>query len=130
VHNLGAGLERVGRYQESLAANKEAVALYRALARDNPAVHQPDLALAVGNLGIVLDHVGRHQEALGATTEATDIYRQLASRDPDLYQNEYQQRLGALRREYDQRGLHDEAILHHLADPAIQQPPPSPQPTP
>ena len=118
----------MGRYQEALAAHEEAVALYRALARDNPAVHQPDLAGAVSNLGVGLDGVGRSQEALSARTEATDIYRQLASRDPDLYQKEYQKRLGALRREYDQRGLHDEAILHHLADLATE-PPPSPRPS-
>ena len=106
------------------------MALYRPLARDNPAVHQPELARAVGDLGVGLGKVGRYQEALSARTEATDIFRQLASGEPGLYQKEYQQRLGALRREYDQRGLHDKAILHHLADPVTRQPSPSPRPAP
>jgi len=102
------------------------VELRRAEATDGSAVHQADLALAVQNLGAGLQRVGRYPEALSARTEATDIFRQLASKDPDLYQQEYQQKLGALRREYDQHGLHQDAVLHHLAHPAPQPPPPSP----
>jgi tetratricopeptide (TPR) repeat protein len=112
-----------------LAADEEAVAFYRVLAEDNPAVHQANLARALDNLSASLDMVGRYPDALSARTESTDISRELASKDPDLYQELYQQRLGALRREYDQRGMHTEAILHHLVDPARQAPSPSSPPS-
>ncbi len=39
VRNLAAGLERVGRYAEALAAAEEAVGLYRELAEEWPQLY-------------------------------------------------------------------------------------------
>jgi tetratricopeptide (TPR) repeat protein len=86
VRSLGAALDKVGRYQEALAADEEAVALYRVLSRDNPAGHQPDLAWAVRNLGSGLHKVGRYQEALAAEEEAVALYRVLARDNPAVHQ--------------------------------------------
>ena len=44
LDKLGIQLDRVGRYQEALAASEEAVALFRVLAEDNPAVHRQPAA--------------------------------------------------------------------------------------
>ena len=108
----------MGRYEEALEATQEAVTLRRALAADNPAAHQADLATALSNLGIWLDRVGRSAEALAARTESVRLYRALALADPGLYRDEYRRRLTALRKEFDQKGMQYEAIMHDLADPA------------
>ena len=62
------------------------VTLYRALAADNPAAHQANLARALNNLGIWLDRVGRYPEALAATEEAVTLYRALAADNPAAHQ--------------------------------------------
>ena len=79
-------LDQVGRYQEALDATQEAVTLCRALAADNPAAHQADLAAALNNLGNRLDQVGRYQEALDATQEAVTLRRALAADNPAAHQ--------------------------------------------
>ena len=84
--NLGIGLERVGRYQDGLAAVEEAVARYRALAEDNPAVQQAGLAQALANLGIGLGRVGRYQDGLAAGEEAVARYRALAEDNLAVHQ--------------------------------------------
>ncbi len=74
-----------GRYQDGLAAAQEAVSLCRALAADNSAAHQENLARVLDNLGTRLGEVGPNQDALDARTESVDVWRQVASRNPDLY---------------------------------------------
>ncbi len=54
------------------------VRLSRAVALDNLAAHQADLAGALKTLGYYLGEVGRYQDALAATGEAVTIYRALA----------------------------------------------------
>jgi tetratricopeptide (TPR) repeat protein len=114
LNNLGNGLRGLGRYQDALHADEEAVALYRQLAAASPDAHQPGLARALNSLGNGLHGLGRYQEMLAAQTEEVRIFRDMAARYPDLYEAGYRQRLGALRREYDQRGMPDEAIAYDL----------------
>ena len=85
VRSLGAGLDRVGRYAEALAAEQEAVGLFRELDRDDRAVHRPGLAEAVRSLGVGLERVGRYAEALAAEQEAVGLYRGLAKESSQLY---------------------------------------------
>jgi hypothetical protein len=88
--------------------------LFRALAADIPAAHQPGLAMALGNLGTHFERASSSREMLASLTEAVEIYKELASRDPDLYQAQYWLRLGTLRQDYELRGMSFEAITHDL----------------
>jgi hypothetical protein len=52
------------------SASEEAVAMYRELAKVNPARYRPDLATSLTNLGIRFSALGRPAEALSASEEA------------------------------------------------------------
>ncbi len=82
LNNLGLRLNAVGRFEDALAATREAVGLRRRLAKRNPAVYSRDLALNLHNLGGDLSAVGRHEDALEATQEAVDVRRRLAKEGP------------------------------------------------
>ena len=71
----------LGRHQEALADDEEALALWRELAAANPA-HQPDLATTLQSHGVSLRGLGRHQEALAGHEEALALYRELAAANP------------------------------------------------
>ena len=77
----GASLRDLGRHQDALAAQEEALGLYRELAAANPA-HQPNLARALNSYGASLRDLGRHQDALAAQEEALGLYRELAAANP------------------------------------------------
>jgi tetratricopeptide (TPR) repeat protein len=75
----------VGRREEALAAEQEAVAIRRELAQASPGAYLPDLAGSLNNLGNRLGAVGRREEALAAVQEAVAIRRELAQASPDAY---------------------------------------------
>ncbi|MDN3028434.1 tetratricopeptide repeat protein [Streptomyces sp. S.PB5] len=81
---LGSSLSQVGRAEEALAVEQEAVEIHRALAL-LPDTYKADLAGSLTNLGLTLSQVGRLKEALLHGEEAVEIYRQLATSDPDTY---------------------------------------------
>jgi hypothetical protein len=56
-------LAEAGRRDEGLAAEEEAVALYRELAEASPAAYLPDLAASLNNLGIRMAEAGHADEA-------------------------------------------------------------------
>jgi hypothetical protein len=59
LSNLGVRLAEAGRRGEALAAEEEAVAIYRQLAEASPAAYLPDLARSLSNLGNRLAEAGR-----------------------------------------------------------------------
>ena len=61
------------------------VQLWRVELRENPAVHQADLAMALRNLGRSLDRAGRYQDALAADEEAVTLYRVMAKDNPAVH---------------------------------------------
>jgi tetratricopeptide (TPR) repeat protein len=73
---------------DPLAAEQEAVAVYRELADTNPGKYRADLATALTNLGLRLSGLGRTEEALEAGQEALTIRRDLDAADPDGYRAE------------------------------------------
>ncbi|MFI6082821.1 tetratricopeptide repeat protein [Streptomyces sp. NPDC051217] len=76
VHlNLGWSLGGAGRYDESLAAEERAVALYRDLARAEPAVYEADLARALNNHAGSLSRERRYDEAVRAMESAVELRR-------------------------------------------------------
>ncbi|MDQ0710657.1 tetratricopeptide (TPR) repeat protein [Streptomyces luteogriseus] len=94
--NLGTFLSAVGRRQEALSAEQEAVDIYRRLTAGNPAAHEPELAASLSSLGIRLSAVGQGQEALTAAEEAVDIYRRLAADNPAAHESELARSLSNL----------------------------------
>jgi tetratricopeptide (TPR) repeat protein len=88
LNNLGNGLSSLGEREAALAATREAVELYRALAERTPDAFQPGLAMSLNNLGLVLSNVGQREAALAVTREAVELRRALAARNPDAFQPE------------------------------------------
>ncbi|WP_344454318.1 tetratricopeptide repeat protein [Actinocorallia aurantiaca] len=84
--DLSVALSRIGQHMEQLDVAREAVALHRQAAADNP-THQPNLARALANLGAALDEVGQHTEQLKVTREAVALYRQIAADNPTHQHN-------------------------------------------
>ena len=81
LEKLGLDLGELGRYQEALAVDEEALGLWRSLAEHSPA-HQPGLARTLQILGLDLGELGRYQEALAVTEEALGLWRSLAEHSP------------------------------------------------
>ncbi|WP_411573348.1 tetratricopeptide repeat protein, partial [Streptomyces scabiei] len=54
LSNLGIRLAEVGRRAEALAAEQEAVEIYRRLAKGNPAAYEPDLATSLTVFAMLL----------------------------------------------------------------------------
>jgi len=111
----GASLRALGRHQEALAAEEEALALCRDLAAANPA-HQPRLADALNGYGNSLAALGRHQEALAAEEEALALCRDLAAANPAHQPrladalNSYGNSLAALGRHQEALAAEEEAL--------------------
>ncbi|KAF7979502.1 hypothetical protein HWV62_42058 [Athelia sp. TMB] len=85
VFALGNRLAYAVRMEESLLATQEAVVLFRALASDQPATINGNLARCLTNLAIRLSALGRAQEALVTVEEAVDLYRALVAEHPAAY---------------------------------------------
>lgn len=84
IEAADAALERsrtmaaAGQQRAALANVKQAVRLYRQLARDEPGVFQPDLALALQTQSDLLATSDSADEALATAREAVGYFRQLA----------------------------------------------------
>ncbi len=64
---------RLGRNEEAVDASREAVALLRALAHEDPIAFRDSLAAALNNLSVPLRRVGRSDDALAASLEAVSL---------------------------------------------------------
>lgn len=82
----GVDLAAAGQREAALAATREAVKLFRALAARNPDAFQPDLARTLNNLGNELSKLGQREAALAATREAVVLCRALVARNSDAFQ--------------------------------------------
>ncbi|GAA0983787.1 hypothetical protein GCM10009551_030970 [Nocardiopsis tropica] len=85
LQNRALRLGELGRPEQALEANDEALRHYRTLARQHPDTHLPHLALALNNQSIYLSGMGRVEQALEAITEALQHYRTLARQHPDAH---------------------------------------------
>ncbi|KAF7983627.1 hypothetical protein HWV62_20558 [Athelia sp. TMB] len=85
VSVLSRRLDYAARMEESLLAAQEAVIMFRALAREQPAVYSGVLAGRVHNLSEQLSKLGRAQDALSAAEEAVNLLRPLAAERPAAY---------------------------------------------
>ncbi len=85
LNNRSVHLDSSGDGAGSLAAIREAVELYRALAQDNPAQFAPDLSLSLNTLSNALSETGDPAGALATSREAMEIRRALARENPERF---------------------------------------------
>jgi tetratricopeptide (TPR) repeat protein len=82
--NLASNLvHRAGPSAESLQATRQAVHLYRNLARTRPETYLPNLATGLHNLGAQLLMLGKPTDAPKYAQEAVEIQRGLAAQHPN-----------------------------------------------
>ena len=75
----------LGQREQALVSSREAVNLYRELARLNPDVFEPDLAVSLNNLSIHQSAMGKREKALKSIEESVSVYRRLAAERPDTF---------------------------------------------
>ncbi|KAF7974089.1 hypothetical protein HWV62_13395 [Athelia sp. TMB] len=85
MSTLSSRLNYAARMEESLLAAQEAVVLFRALAREQPAVYSDILANCLNTLSGRLSKLGRANDALSAAEEAVNLRRPLAAERPAAY---------------------------------------------
>ena len=73
------------RFTDAEGPYKEAVAILRELAAQNPGVYQPKLAATLSNLGDLYGGMHRFADAEAALKGAADIRRDLAAQYPTVY---------------------------------------------
>ncbi|MFA7764356.1 tetratricopeptide repeat protein [Streptomyces sp. NRRL S-448] len=86
LSNLSNWLAEAGRQSEALAAEQDAVEIWRHLTHNNPTAFEPRLAISLSNLGVLLSGVGRWGEAVTVGQEAVEIYRRLADDNPAAFE--------------------------------------------
>ena len=79
LNNYSNDLRAVGRREEALAAIGEAVGIYQDLAKAQPDVFLPSLAMSLVNLAGRLYEVGRKEKALTVSEEAVKLCRDLSN---------------------------------------------------
>ena len=102
----------------ALPAIREAVDLYRSLARVRADPFQSELAGALEQWSEVLGHVGQPEPALVAAMEAMDAYRGLAKTHPEKYLPRVAMGLNGLSVRLRDLGRHAEALP--LAQSALE----------
>src|SRR5882672_8500232 len=117
LNNLGILNADENRKDEARKAYEEALAVYRALAVQNPDVYRPYLAGTLNNLGNLNADENRKAEARKAYEEALAVYRALAVQNPDVYRPDLAwtlHNLGALNadenRKAEARKIYEEAL--------------------
>ena len=110
VNSYAVLLSDLGKREDALAANDEAVTIYRQLARSQPDAFLPDLAMSLNNQSGGLSGVGRRKDALAAIEEAITIYRQLARSQPDAFLPGLANSLNNQSRCLSELGWHEDAL--------------------
>ena len=85
LSNLGLLSYRESRPAEARQQYDEALKLRRELARTNPAVYLPYVAMTLDNLAVLSRDENRHAEARQQYEEALRIYREFASTSPSIF---------------------------------------------
>ena len=67
-------------------AGREAVEIYKRLAKANPAAYEPDLAMSINNLANILSETGDRAGAIASCQEALHLYEQANSRHAGLFE--------------------------------------------
>jgi tetratricopeptide (TPR) repeat protein len=80
LYRCGAIRHRLGELDESIAAGRAAIAIYRKLVEDVPdhSAYARRLAVALANIAVVLNASGKPEEAIAACREARDTLAPMA----------------------------------------------------
>jgi len=108
-------LAGLGRWEEALAANGEALGIYRELAAARPDAIRPDLARSLTNQSTWLVQLGRNEEAFGITKESIGIYSELAAIQPETFRPHLAASLEAQAVHMVNLGRHDVALAYAKA---------------
>lgn len=112
---------------------ERALGIYQNLAKENPKVYEPNLAMSYSYLAELLRRMEEYREAKGLYVEALQLYRKLAEKNPKVYEPELAvncRDMGILLQcmeEYEKaRGLYMEALNIHRKfaenTPAVYEP--------
>ena len=85
LNNLGVLHDDLNRHKEAEEEYKEALEIFRELAKDNPNAYMGKVADTVENLGILHNNLNCHKEAEEEYKEALKIRRELAKDNPNAY---------------------------------------------
>jgi tetratricopeptide (TPR) repeat protein len=107
--NLSLRLSEVGRREEALRANDEALRMYRRLAANQPTVFYLARSLSI-HFDILFD-LRRIPEALLAIQEAASLHRPLAKERPIAFAGKLTSSLFKLSSCYSGMGRHEDAQL-------------------
>lgn len=110
VNNLGLMQSAVGHWDAALASAGEAVRIYGELAKKDPDVFEPELALSMNNLGNAQGVVGQWDAAIVSAREAVRIYGELARRNPDRFERDLALSLSNLSNRQSAVGQRDAAL--------------------
>ncbi|MFC0602585.1 tetratricopeptide repeat protein [Streptomyces palmae] len=81
LRKLCGRLLATGRRQEAYETAREALRLFRRLAREDPETFEVQLAACLHNLSMTLDGLGRHEEAVFPAHQAVRLYLRVGRRD-------------------------------------------------
>jgi tetratricopeptide (TPR) repeat protein len=122
LSNLGIQLSDVGRYEEALAASREAIGIFRRFPFAITEAMRSNFGLGLERLGNQLTSQGHPWEALEATEEANEIFRSLADFYPEIFLPDLARnlmtlgiRLGAVGRRKDAVQVSQEAVQIYRA---------------
>ena len=65
--------------------NKAALVIREHLAKENPSVYKPELAISYNNLASLYKHTRQFKESENMNKKALLIYKQLANENPSAY---------------------------------------------
>ncbi len=82
---LGATFNRAGKYELAVKPSRSATDYYRALAKESPRLHRPNLASSLASLGGSLSLNGQTDQARPVLEEAVELYRRLVEARPDAH---------------------------------------------
>ncbi|KAJ7430133.1 hypothetical protein B0H11DRAFT_2211619 [Mycena galericulata] len=83
LYNLGVYLSKLGRYEDAVRADEEAVELRHTLVETDPTIRK-DFAWSLHNLGNNLSNLGCYEDAVHADEEALEVRRKLMETDPTI----------------------------------------------
>jgi tetratricopeptide (TPR) repeat protein len=105
--SLGNAYQSLGRYEEAIAFQEQALAIYREIG------HRGGEATSLNNLGNAYNSLGRYQDAIAFQEQALAIYREIGDRGGE------ESSLGNLGTAYESLGRYEEAIAFQEQSLAI-----------
>ncbi len=85
LNNLAAFHSAKNEFTQALSNYKEALQIYRNLAKDNPQTYLPNVARTLNNLTVLQQATNEFTQASDNYQEALQIYRELAQHTPQTY---------------------------------------------